>query len=409
MFSGKYLNEGHNIGHEIINLLKDDQDRNYIYIIPNGKMAQEHDNQINAILLVRLIREGILEVLAKAEELEQIVYDNSNESELHEKQIQYVRDNNITYGGVPLDKILEGNTYKGKADAKSRYVTFIVGRLNKVKVPIYLTEEKGYADEKEHIYYVDLGNSRFGNRNMPRYISKIRDENAYNILKMIIGNSELWESSNTTEKITKDFHPNCLIHSFISIIGKQYDELVYSNMFAHFFVANKDRFRKFSQEVFNIPLGDFSIKREYEKIDILIEDERNLIIIENKIKSRINGIKYDIYGNEIQTQLEKYYEVLSKQKEGKTISCFIFAPKYNRIDESRICNKYRLIEYDKLYDFFSKEEYCSDSEKYYDDFLKALYIHSRPVDNLNYEIMVNRFTKRINEIKEQLKEGEKSS
>ena len=36
---------------------------------------------------------------------------------------------------------------------------------------------------------------------------------------------------------------------------------------------------------------DFTVEREKEDIDLLIQDENNYIIIENKIKSGINGIK----------------------------------------------------------------------------------------------------------------------
>lgn len=36
IFAGSYLQEGSNIGHEIINLFCDDQERNYLFIPPSG-------------------------------------------------------------------------------------------------------------------------------------------------------------------------------------------------------------------------------------------------------------------------------------------------------------------------------------------------------------------------------------
>ena len=34
LFAGAYLQEGTNIGHEVINLFRDDNDENYLYITP---------------------------------------------------------------------------------------------------------------------------------------------------------------------------------------------------------------------------------------------------------------------------------------------------------------------------------------------------------------------------------------
>ena len=36
VYNGRYLNEGENIGHEIINLIRSDNDNNYIWLNDNG-------------------------------------------------------------------------------------------------------------------------------------------------------------------------------------------------------------------------------------------------------------------------------------------------------------------------------------------------------------------------------------
>ena len=38
LFAGAYLQEGTNIGHEVINLFRDDNDENYLYITPMGNV-----------------------------------------------------------------------------------------------------------------------------------------------------------------------------------------------------------------------------------------------------------------------------------------------------------------------------------------------------------------------------------
>lgn len=38
LFAGTYLDEGKNIGHEVINLFKADDGNNYLYITPSGKI-----------------------------------------------------------------------------------------------------------------------------------------------------------------------------------------------------------------------------------------------------------------------------------------------------------------------------------------------------------------------------------
>ena len=68
MYNGDYLmSENKNIGHEIINLFQDDNGNNYIYVLPYGCMAKEHNDKIETILLVKRHNASLLEILAKAE------------------------------------------------------------------------------------------------------------------------------------------------------------------------------------------------------------------------------------------------------------------------------------------------------------------------------------------------------
>ena len=75
MYTGAYLeNENANIGHEIINLFKADNGNNYIYVLPYGLMSKKHNDKIKTILLVRRCNSKIIEILAKATDLEQVAY-----------------------------------------------------------------------------------------------------------------------------------------------------------------------------------------------------------------------------------------------------------------------------------------------------------------------------------------------
>ena len=101
MYTGSYLDAG-NIGHEIINLFKSDNGENYIYVLPWGTMHPTHNNKIESILLVRRCNATKIEILAKATGLTQIAGKEIS-------QRTYIKENNITYGNVQLDKIFQGN------------------------------------------------------------------------------------------------------------------------------------------------------------------------------------------------------------------------------------------------------------------------------------------------------------
>ena len=103
MYAGSYLDEGENIGHEVINLFKDDKGSNYIYINKDGKVNKNYD--VEAVLLVKHVEKGVLEVIAKAETLK-LVYDKKDDYEkaiIH--QNEYIKEKQIRYGGVLLSDI----------------------------------------------------------------------------------------------------------------------------------------------------------------------------------------------------------------------------------------------------------------------------------------------------------------
>ncbi len=53
LFAGSYLQEGTNIGHEIINIFRDDNDENYLFITPYGNV-NGHD--VDKVLLYKTLK-----------------------------------------------------------------------------------------------------------------------------------------------------------------------------------------------------------------------------------------------------------------------------------------------------------------------------------------------------------------
>lgn len=394
MYVGRYLEE--NIGHEVINLFKSDNGNNYIYINHDGKINSEYDNDVKAVLLVKYVEKGVMEVIAKAEELEQIAINRKNPQLENEEQRKYVDEHNITYGGVPLYKIY-------KQDEYFISVTFKVGKLLKVKEPLYLVED----ESKKTLYqnHCFLPEKHFSNQSLKMYYPQETFKNDFDAMVEMINNESLWESENTTSKIdineVQSLYQN---KNFLSVIRKENDELVFSNMLGYFFEQNRPVFVDFAKEVFNVPSlsTDFYVYREKENIDLWIQDDNNIIVIENKIKSKINGEKHDTNSEAIQSQLSKYYEYAVTNSDGKDVYAFLFTPDYNHIDLKYYdCgSKYSIVNYSDVYNFYYKNAGKMLHVNYFTEFIDGLYIHANTIDNSNFETMKSRFLSTIRRIKE---------
>ena len=98
-------------------------------------------------------------------------------------------------------------------------------------------------------------------------------------------------------------------------------------MFAYIFESNPTGFQKFAQKCLGVSHwgNTFEIKREYKNIDILLSDGKKVLIIENKIKSGLNGKIED------KDQLDKYWKIIAKDPAYKGCESygFVFVPDYN--------------------------------------------------------------------------------
>lgn len=409
MYVGGYLSEGDNIGHEIINLYKADDGKNYIYLNSQGCIDLSHGENRLTILLVRKFASKIYKVLAKAEGIR--VLDFADRKLSKEDRYKGQVELGLAYGGVSLVDLFNKNSYRGSFDEdKNVYTTFVADMVIKPKNQIYITDDESVSGDNTFFIRTNKG---FGKQTLREFYNENEKPESFADLNQIIENDELWEEVNTTQAISELPEPRKNPYfNFLKIIRQEDNELAFSNMFAYFFDINRDAFSRFAQGVLSVDMQtDFTIEREKKNIDLLISDKNNAVVIENKIKSSINGIneRHDIYSNQVQSQLKKYYQFVTTDDEycKKTVSCFIFSPNYNRIDLSKFScgEKYTVVYYREIYNFFVENRNLFDDVPYFEDFIKAMHKHTKDYDNELEEEMQRRFQNTIYKAKNIESEG----
>ena len=183
--------------------------------------------------------------------------------------------------------------------------------------------------------------------------------------------------------------------------------MTFSNLLAYYFEYDKAIFRKFIKGLFD-EIDDFSsqfkIMRESDNIDLLISDNKYVIVIENKIKSGINGIKDDNAYSQLNTYQSKIEERIKNPEDdlyGRQSYYCIFTPNYNHIDTSeyKLKKSYKIITYKELYNFFCNNAANYVDDRHFSDFLKGLERHTvSSIAELNFNIMRSRFFEKINNI-----------
>lgn len=392
MYNGDYLNEGSNIGHEVINLFRADNGRHYIYCLPGGTIGVSKDGKVTDILLVQNVGNNTLKVLARINNISSdqhiAKHCKFSKEEIKQNVINYALEQNVTYNQKPISSIFVANKYNSEQDISSVNFTFEV-ESEQYREPlndIYLTFKTGqYA----------LSNTKF---RQTEYFTSANKED-FRTLCALIDDDTIWQNEDTAPFVNNRT-PNPDRYTFLTLCHKEYDELSYSNMLAYYLENNPAILQDFVNKILGLPFkAPFSIKREYKHTDILIENADGAIILENKIKSGINGLSEDG-----RSQLDKYVEEISKQYGLENTYGFVLCPNYNIIKISNYKNaanqhltaryytksKENVIPYIKLFDFFDiyKENV---NDKYYEDFLKALKLHSSKSDTTLRDIMLERF------------------
>lgn len=423
MYVGDYLST--NLGHEVINMFQADNGNHYLYLNAYGNFGKSHFGQIGYMLLVKYNAEGMFEVIGKAEGLMDVEgadatlkqdYKAVNPS-ISKAQTEYIEKENITYGGVPVRKIFND------AEQQNIFITYKAARLFKpnrkifigygVEADVVLT---GYKQAKTSLKtYIYPEGTFAGDQKREKIEEKKLD---YKKLYDLIEQDNLWIESK--ECINDDLLKiKSREVSIFDICQIQNDENRFSYALAYF--MTQPQYKKLWQNFFKqyrVELGDnYTVAREESakiedknwnhkdkpnggRIDLLIRDDNNIIVIENKIKSDINSIEGDNEGE----QLERYYNYISwstqkdKSDEGKNPHFMILAPNYNQphIKSKDMEELYQVITYGDLYTYLDgKDEVKNDLN--FKAFFEAMHRHTHEnVNDYLYYDMLEKFVRRIN-------------
>lgn len=391
MFTGGYIATRNNLAHEIINLFKDDKGKNYIYVQAYGTVSHNHcqknahgklESDIETILLVKPSGKNVWEIIGKAEGLTPLTAIKSSwkneRKDINKEQCEYITKNGITYGNVPLNELFIENDN----DENAIYYTFKAKKVLLPKCPIYITPESNKCEEDDNVYILD-NIKNFAKSSLKMYVEKGKS----NKLEEIINdrNKILWEKET---KCFKDCNLNKINNTnFLKIIHKEDDELIFSNLFQYVFKSRPNVTQEFFKKFLHANLeSNVIIEREEGDIDLLIYDKNNVIVIENKIKSGINGKK----GNS--SQLDKYYKYVTSEKDeyneenkyfDKKHFFGIFIPDYNhlKIPKTKHSEEYVKIKYSQIYDFFKTYHYEYNNDQYFPQFFAALEKHTKKTDS----------------------------
>ena len=419
MYVGDYIVS--NLGHEVINLYQADNGEHYIYLNSTGDFVKAHQGRIGYMLFVKYYGKGEVEVIGKAEGLEDVYASNP---EIKQKQIDFIRsEGGITYGGASILDIFKGSeqqnvfiTYKAQKVYESRSDRRIFIRFyNENNESCTCRHEpgdvvislEGYRQAKASLkQYIYQDGTYKGDLSRSNVEEKKRDYRK--IFDTLICDSALWvESHNRVDYEELNISSQRRV-SLFDICQIQNDENKFSNALAYFmerteyFPLWRDFFRRFGIEL----TEGFTVSREESctnggRIDLLVRAQDDLVVIENKIKSDINSIEEDGEGK----QLRRYFDYANcrvSQSDcpdfGKTIHYVILTPKYNIpvIEDEQMRDVYKVVTYAALYDYLKENFSVFKHDINFVSFYDAMHRHTH--DNVNdylfYE-MQDKFIRRI--------------
>lgn len=438
MYVGDYLST--NLGHEIINMFQADNGKHYLYLNATGNFGKVHNGQIGYMLLVKYHSEGAIEVIGLATGLSDVpganmspkkdqIY-NGVDKDIWGKQNKYINNEvyeqkGLTYGGVPILKIFND------AEQQSIFITYKAGELYKPTKPIFICYgENVDINCEEECVKICLNGYNQALTSLKTYMypegtfkgdqkrENIEEKQVdYTKLLGLIEQNDLWVESN--ECINDDLLKiKSREVSIFDICQIQNDENRFSYALAYFMTQPK--YKKLWQSFFGqygIKLGDnYTVAREESakiedkewdhttkpsggRIDLLIRDDKNIIVIENKIKSDINSIEGDNEGE----QLERYYNYVrwstqkNKPDEGKNHHFMILTPNYNppHIKSKDMEELYQVITYGDLHKFLKgRNEVEADAN--FKAFFEAMHRHTHEnVNDYLYYDMLEKFVRRI--------------
>ena len=434
MYTGRYLKD--NVGHEVINFYKNDNGDCYVYVMPYGGISKNHVSNVKWIFLtgaketikIKNRYYSALEILA-LREVESIALKNEilgdfrkkqkNEKKEHykkfcekwEKEHKAQIKKNIKYDGVEVGKIFKDN----QGDSTSIYVTYKVkNEIRRPKKKMYFVKTSDNKKIKEtDAIYIPIESKELPGSSCKSYIIPEKEESKnnknkisdYEAVKDYI-DDKYWVKSEAKKVQEIDKSEYEKESCFFEKMGKENDETAYTNMLYYFF--NKDKifndFIKFvnknnkiklekddnyiiQKEKFVLYKDNKEKKKKRGRMDLVAYGHDNIIIIENKIKSNLNGKQSDNT-----TQITTYYEAIKKREKElfkneeinkeRTIKILILVPNYKKREiEKEIQNEAKeiskdiieIVTYEELYNFFNS---IKKKENDLEEFIKALKLHT---------------------------------
>ena len=438
MFAGGFNVK--NIGHEIINYyLPDDSDEYHVFVPSDGK-AKDNVGIDSIIMLEKTNISFILKVVAviknpkkekdgtdfslvkyDGKSLNEIVFrtekseDEKDTSSILStfkcKKEDYFRARESEIYLIPAQK-------NGESPFNKTCREKLISRFKKEKPGATLIElsdkkpwhNKSYVEESSGDYQQIINNivNKATNNNNHVFASKQIDSFEYeqdNLLNYI--DKEYDENAITSFLFSLLKEKEDLAKGFVTyLIGEESPEIKLlckqklaltetQTLINQYLVARKNKC-KYKKKLDNLEkqikllddekkMIEDSNAKPFERgiIDLYIETNNSVIVIENKIKSDLNGKDVDEDGEGI-TQLSKYDKYLSLICNGKKCFLIVIAPDYNsdfKFDHG-LKAELKVFKYSELHDNFFKQRLSIESqgsgvwENKYRLFLNALEKHS---------------------------------
>ena len=177
VFCGNYLDK--KMGHEVINFMRADDSKHYLYIVPNGYIPEKHE-EIESIIFTTPYKKNTVQVLAKATCLKQITTSKTDVEALSILN-EYLKNlaDKTTYNGNPLTSI-----FNQKENCS--LISFIAEEMRKPLKPLYLSND--INDKKSNYYKISKD---IGNQSQRVFLEEQSSD--FEIINGLIEKDSLWE------------------------------------------------------------------------------------------------------------------------------------------------------------------------------------------------------------------------
>ena len=414
MYAGSYLDS--HLGHEIINLFQADNGCFYLYLNPYGNLTNR-STENGVMLLTKIVNRYCHEVIGMATGLkiaDGVVGPVHHTTQLKSEQATYIKNQpqgDIRYGGASIIDLYNSN------DQQEILVTYKAEKIVRPKdnSRIFIqykdcpqNKKISTADVDSSCVVVDLSEFNASASSLRNFIDDEKYAGDYQIIyDQIISNDSIWESK-SVPKLNLKVIPNCHGVSLFDICRIQNDENCISNALAWFMgqPQYQNLWKGFFDYINNNPIswsGNLKVEREVNagnngRIDILIKDDNNVLVIENKIKSDV--IKAS--GNKA-SQLSRYYEYITKVPEYRGLNklFILLTPEYSMARLKEAENKNWIhITYKCMYDYLSRNQSVFRGDANFKAFYDVLLRHTYDTEgDFLYQEMVKKLLCRIAKLK----------